>query len=81
MASIRGPRWATTNGNESVTFRVVPAFESFRIILNHFAARFNAFITRLSRVCFAPSGDALKHFLGGDGLSFQFSQFVDFIPT
>jgi hypothetical protein len=31
--------------------------------------------------CLAPSGNAVKHLLGGDGLSFQFSQFVCFIPT
>jgi hypothetical protein len=29
----------------------------------------------------ALKGNAVKHFLGGDGLSFQFSQFVYFIPA
>jgi hypothetical protein len=53
MASIRGLQRATTNGNESATFRVIPEFESFRFILNHFDARFRASMVRLPRLCIA----------------------------
>ena len=39
------------------------------------------FNARVARRAHAESGNAVKHFLGVDGLSFQFSQFVYLIPT
>ena len=51
-----------------------------RPFLRGLGGPFSARPTRCDRPN-APKGNAVKHFLGGDGLSFQFSQFVYFIPT